>query len=947
MPKHDRPSPSTSGPAGGMNATEPTIGQVQEADEIVRSTMSDPRLDVLQPLAATLLGPAFAHQKPPSIADLVASRPPGYVLSLAGASLGRILAHSPETLSGQTWRPRVVAFVGETIGPALNVDTKAQGFVLEQALASAVGAAENQLTGLLSQNYLPSTLQHLHKGLMKAINSAAGRAILKPFLSDRLTGMQLTSMHHAVEAYVAAVGLAKVDAYQAAAEIVDSYADEALAFGTTYARALADVALVIRAVIRQDFEASKYSKPALLELALFPKKYPLAAVGQRFNLILDVRNVGLGPAETVELTLEASDNVELVRSSIFLGEIDRGVRVETPCRTTTAEPIAVITGQLTWQNVDHTLGSLDLYLTLESQRSDIPWDELATLEPYSLQPVSGEDQLVGRSDMLASLVAEARQRDVGSFFLFGQKRVGKTSIARTLASRLRSSNYAVVYLEGGDYVDPDAATTVANLGRRLCREIKATDSRFALIGCPDFREALGPITDFLSDVLRMDPDFRILVILDEFDELPLNLYRRGPIGDSFFLTLRSVSGRPNFGFVLVGGEKMEFILSGQGDALNKFQAMRVDYFDRENHWNDFAELVRRPVHEWLEFTEEALHRLYDATAGNPYFTKLLCRTLFRRVVSRRDNYITDVEVDQVIAETAQSLSSNSFQHFWEDGILEVPDRVEQISVDRRKVLRAVSQSLQGGAAIRDVVLTHARDITLSSGAATTLLADLVRRQVLVDEGGLYRFKVGLFERWLLGKGAQELLTTFMDPDAIALLRAADESFAVRSDEVVQLVNGWGTYKGQRITEDRVRAWLDQFAQPRERRLMFDLLRQVRFYGPDLIREKLAEAHGIVRRGLRRELDGKQRRAREVVVSYLDGPGKSGATYARLYADENRLLAERVMERDKVCQFILEHDEVQAVVFVDDFVGTGDSASGLLRKLAAREATVWPSQRVRT
>src|ERR1035437_4845590 len=105
MPKHDRPSPSTSRPAGGMNATEPTIGQVQEADEIVRSTMSDPRLDVLQPLAATLLGPAFAHQKPPSIADLVASRPPGYVLSLAGASLGRILAHSPEALSGQTWRP--------------------------------------------------------------------------------------------------------------------------------------------------------------------------------------------------------------------------------------------------------------------------------------------------------------------------------------------------------------------------------------------------------------------------------------------------------------------------------------------------------------------------------------------------------------------------------------------------------------------------------------------------------------------------------------------------------------------------------------------------------------------------------------------------------------------------------------------------------------------------
>jgi hypothetical protein len=528
--------------------------------------------------------------------------------------------------------------------------------------------------------------------------------------------------------------------------------------------------------------------------------------------------------------------------------------------------------------------------------------------------------------------------------------VGKTSIAKTLATRLKAKGtdpYCVVYLEGGDYVNPDAATTVANLGRRLCREIKDSDVRFASIQVPEFRDALSPVSDFLADVLRIEAKFRAMFILDEFDELPLDLYRRGPVGDSFFLTIRSVSGRPNFGFVLVGGEKMELILSGQGDALNKFQALRVDYFDRELHWRDFSDLVRRPVQDWLEFTEPALRRMYDATAGNPYFTKLLCRSLYSQVVARRDGYITDVEVDQVVREQVQTLASNSFQHFWEDGILEIPERVEQVSVERRRVLLAVASSLQRGVATRESVTANSAETGVTAAATSTLLGDFVRRQVLVEDAGVYRCKVGLFERWLLVKGPQALLTVFMDPEAAGRLRQVDQSVLVRPDEIVELVSRWGTYKGQRIGEDRVRAWLDQFAQARERRLMFEILKSLKFYGPDLVREKLGEAHGIVRRGLRRDLEGKQRRVREVIVSYLDGAGKSGHTYARLYADENGLLAERVLERDRVLAFVLEHEEVQAVVFVDDFVGTGDSAIEQLRRLADRDGGAWPDHRIRT
>ena len=59
----------------------------------------------------------------------------------------------------------------------------------------------------------------------------------------------------------------------------------------------------------------------------------------------------------------------------------------------------------------------------------------------------------------------------------------------------------------------------------------------------------------MDDVLRTVPELGVVLILDEFDELPLDLYKRGPVADAFFLTLRSISSRSRISFVLIGGEK--------------------------------------------------------------------------------------------------------------------------------------------------------------------------------------------------------------------------------------------------------------------------------------------------------------------------------------------------------------------------------------------------------
>src|SRR5262245_49105090 len=54
---------------------------------------------------------------------------------------------------------------------------------------------------------------------------------------------------------------------------------------------------------------------------------------------------------------------------------------------------------------------------------------------------------------------------------------------------------------------------------------------------PAFTDSLAPLSKFIREAQRRAPTLRLVLVLDEFDELPRELYTRGDIGDAFFLTL--------------------------------------------------------------------------------------------------------------------------------------------------------------------------------------------------------------------------------------------------------------------------------------------------------------------------------------------------------------------------------------------------------------------------
>lgn len=862
----------------------------------------------------------------------------------------RLLSACDECFNNRSLRVESFSLFDRTLEgnlyKALNINSKLQTYEKRAVLQTIVKQVEEDIMNKIESFTSLSQLGNFRAEFMQTLKNQRSRIILQPFLPRALTeGSRLGELFSSIEEYEAAKGIEQIRTYGKANEVLKEYLSEAKAFGTEYSQSyLARLAKRLLDLLTSHFQKSELSRPANVEVNKTEKKYPFHLGNTILNLRIVIRNIGPGQGFDVNIKITSRNKGIIVqRPAIFLGDLGPEelieaqvpIKIESPIKTLELNVAAI------WTSFDTKERSAKSILCFEAQKSDVDWAALDIEEPYSLEPVETEDKLVGRKEILNRLFQMTQIKNITSSYIYGQKRVGKTSVVRVLRDRVlreQPDKFVIVYLQAGDYVDPDPLITIERLGRRICYAVQ--DNLGITLEIPQFSGALAPLSEFLDRSTKLVKDMKFLFILDEFDELPISLYQRGPVGDAFFLTLRSISSKPQFGFILVGGETMARIMQLQGDRLNKFRAMRIDYFDREQHWNDFEALIKKPVTHWFEITDKALTTIYEESAGNPYFAKLIAGELFDLMVKRRDCHVTKEEVQEAVRFTLNNTSSNSFEHFWRDDILATGDKAEDVTVGRRRVLLSIADVYRRHGKVQASNIfkqDYVRDMRPSE--VQRELRDLQQRKVIVEKGGCIECQVPLFGKWLVEKGIQEIITSFDEPDAILKRKKREEENFVRPEEIVSVCNMWHLYRGRKITEDTVRTWLQQFGNNYNQRLMFTILQNLNYYGSDRIRTKLKEAHGVVKRGITMRIDSGRRRRSDILISYLDKIGKSGANYAKLYADENQIYVDKVVEKNKIYSALYDSVDLQALVFIDDIIGTGNSAIEYLSQLMSESGEI--------
>ena len=757
---------------------------------------------------------------------------------------------------------------------AAKIDSGKQTYQKLSAVTGYIQVASGEIEDLLREK---PDLRHLHtfrEDFMRLLNRPPTRFLLSPLLPRGLiTKSGLNTLFLTVKDYIDNTDADPIYTHLDACKACDEFVHQAENYGTvTSGKILGGLGRQLKAAIEDHFNTWEEKTIPQLAIVAIAKKYPLMRPNERINFKIRITNGGNGPARELMVDeLVADSCLRIQTSQMQLGTLQPGRSLDLDIEALVVGPTreSGLVAQFSWLRPRGRSQSTHEFKFL-AQREDIDWDEVELTEPYSLEAITTEDELIGRKDELKRLLRLTGLRTVGSGFIYGHKRVGKTSLANAVEERLRSQSetkWVVINKGSRDYVGPDASRTIRNLGDVLAEAMLENIPHLAAVPIPDFTNGLAPLSGYVDKALA-DKELRLLFILDEFDELPPELFERTDSSSSLFQPLRQISNKRGCGFLLVGGENMQRIVTLQGDRLNKFRTIEVGSFERSD---DFAELIRKPVKNWLTISDSALYALFDWSAGNPYFAKLLATELFTLVVEHHYSDASEIEVTEAIDRTLNNIGANSFAHFWTDGLIDSADRLDEQHMIRRAVLIAV------GRALRRIGPSDADSIWTESGPAIGFpigenrfrmaLQGFVRRGILAeDDEGYISPQIPLFQAWLKDDGVGELLEDSRQLDDLRAKMEDEERVRVKGAEVVDLCKTWHQfrYRGQSILPESVSKWLEQFETLEERRLMFRLLERIRLYDESTVRAKMREAFGIVARNIRTVIETGSRTRRDVL-----------------------------------------------------------------------------------
>jgi AAA+ ATPase superfamily predicted ATPase len=180
---------------------------------------------------------------------------------------------------------------------------------------------------------------------------------------------------------------------------------------------------------------------------------------------------------------------------------------------------------------------------------------LNSINPYVAgNPVGGEDCFVGRTDVLRDVRKVLENPKENAIVLYGQRRIGKTSILQELDEQLsKEEQYVPISFDLQDKAAWSLGEVLADLAREISYRLQLPEPNDL-----DFNQNNTFREVFLQQVLETLPNSCSLVLLfDEFDVLDNPSPNQA--GKDFFPYLRDLMSmdRARLKFIFVIGRKPE------------------------------------------------------------------------------------------------------------------------------------------------------------------------------------------------------------------------------------------------------------------------------------------------------------------------------------------------------------------------------------------------------
>lgn len=269
------------------------------------------------------------------------------------------------------------------------------------------------------------------------------------------------------------------------------------------------------------------------------------------------------------------------------------------------------------------------------------------------QPVYG-DGFIDRYDVLKKVEKFFLSKKFNSFIVFGQRRIGKTSLLRHIDFLYKNnSNYVVSYINLQNYIDQDSFLLSQTIKKQIRGDLELKNN---------FQNF--DVYDFLVEISEKI-EKKIVILFDEFDAMyNYENAKKETIKEQyklFYTILKIVSQKElpiKIIFAISPGFKnaetqyySKLLGFGTKYNLNFFQPIRIE------------ELLKlgEPT---IIFTEKATKYIYYLTAGHPLYTQCIAASCFKYGLLNNQQIIDIDEVKKNILSSLKSYSSN-FLWIWQ------------------------------------------------------------------------------------------------------------------------------------------------------------------------------------------------------------------------------------------------------------------------------------------
>lgn len=681
-------------------------------------------------------------------------------------------------------------------------------------------------------------------------------------------------------------------------------------------------------------EVEATATPAV-RVTLENSRLPLqASNAYAFGIPITVANDGPVPARTVEVHLE-SDHMQLLDATAKIGDLRPGSEVGASlsalsgCGGETTE----LRFNVTWSD-DHDRDFTGVYSAVAETQRPSQWDS-KDANPFQLGSIATRDRLVGRDTELQTLSNLIRA--LGSTYLTGHKRVGKTSIVKVLLQELGSRGYATAFLPLGQALGPtaNAHDLVFAMLDRLHSAIMnlRPDLTLARPNWDEFRANFAIAGgNWLKDVSsQIASDAAAVIAVDDFDELPKQLLK-GKEGEALFLFLRSLVDEPWLSLVLIGSEVLPTLIGAQSYKLNQVSETKVGSFVSRQ---DTANLLELPTTGRLDWDPHAIDDIHSECAGNPYFATLVGQSIWDAMRRLDRTFVQPQDATGAIRRTADNADRRHFLHFWADSP-EGLDPTAETALVAAAVLRSTARCSgdTGVLALTQEVTTLALSWLpgMKRAELGVVLGTLVNRGVLSQYNDPQHISVSLplLGRWLRHGGA-----AYLDMEFEASRLATPNQYVVAPGDLVSICKSL-FYCGERVNEMQVSAWLQQFGvDERSQWLAFLVLQRLAtegYFSPERLQRDgvpgLATAIRSSKAGAFQKFSRPKKGQRTYLENWYllrrDSPGSSADPINRSLSAELKIRKSSNFVTLQEMLTILQNGkhEHSVLLIVDDFAGTG-------------------------